>query len=138
MLLHQIVKRGPAYPEQLCCLRKVGADLRESYLKCLALSASSRITNGERLGFLPDCRKTQIDGRQQGTIGHDDSAFDAVFELAHVSWPWVISERGERSGAEAARRSAVLRSEPREKKTRQYHRVGGSLPERRHLHSDLI
>src|SRR5262245_54026960 len=72
------------------------------------------------------------------TVAHDHSAFDAVLEFAHVSRPRMISQGGQRSGAETARRAPKFGREPRKEKACQYHRIGGSLPQRRHLHGDLI
>src|SRR6516165_3977465 len=113
---------------------RLGRELTEA----LRAGASTRIANGERLGVLPGCSKTEIGGREQRAVGHDDGAFYAVLKLAHVSGPRMISERGERSGPETTRQAAVFGGKPVEKKARQHDHVSGSLTQRWNLHCNLV
>src|SRR5271166_1794347 len=64
VLLHQIVKRWSADPEQLGCFREVGSGLGESQLENFAFGAGARCANGERLRFFPGCCETEIGSQQ--------------------------------------------------------------------------
>src|SRR2546423_15213194 len=70
VLLHQIVKRWPADPEQLCRFRQIGASLGKSELKYLTLGAGSGGPDAKRLRLFFLRRTTEIGGRQQRSVSH--------------------------------------------------------------------
>src|SRR5271167_1680775 len=85
VLLHQIVKRGPADPEQLCRFRQIGAGLGKSELEHLPLGAGSGGPDPKRLRLFSLRRKAEIEGREQRGVSHHDRALHTIFELADIS-----------------------------------------------------
>src|SRR5215471_8256813 len=87
MLLHQVIKSGPADPKQLCRFRQVGAGLGKSELQNFTLGAGARGPQSQRLGLLSLLRKTEIEGGEQSAVGHYDRSFHTIFQLTHIAWP---------------------------------------------------
>src|SRR5271167_2604962 len=87
VLLHQIVKRGPADPEQLCRFRQIGAGLGKSELEHLTLGAGSRGPDAKRLRLFFLRRKAEIGGREQRRLGHYYRALHAIFQLSDIARP---------------------------------------------------
>src|ERR1700756_1305992 len=87
VLLHQIVERGPADPEQLCRFRQIGAGLGKSELEHLPLGAGSGSPDAKRLRLFSLRRKAEIGGREQRGVCHYDRALYTIFELTDIPWP---------------------------------------------------
>ena len=94
MLLHQIVKRGPTYPEQFCRLGQIGAGLGESQLEHFALGTSPGLTDAERLRLFSGRGKAEIDSRAadcRSSQRHASRGFRARAHFRatdnHSAWP---------------------------------------------------
>src|SRR4051812_31007128 len=138
VLLHQIVERGPADPEQLCSFRQIGAGLRKSELEHLPLGAGAGGPDAKRLRLFSLRRETEIGGREQRGVSHYDRPLHTIFELADIARPVVVVDRCKCRRGEAANRATVFRGEPPEKETGQNHSISKPLAERGHPHRDLI
>src|SRR5690349_24487620 len=115
MLLHQVIKRGPADPEELCRFRQIGAGLRQSKSQHFAFGAGARGAEAQRLALLSLLRKTEIERREQRALSHYDRTLQTIFQLTDIAWPGVIINRGQRRRTKAPNRAAVFRRESPEK-----------------------
>src|SRR5437660_9004463 len=79
VLLHQIVERWPADPEQLCRFRQIGAGLGKSELEHLTLGAGSGGPDAKRLRLFSLRRKAEIGRRPQRGVNHYHSTFQTIF-----------------------------------------------------------
>ena len=72
------------------------------------------------------------------TIGHDDAAFEAVFEFADVAGPGVAGDRGEGFLGEAAQVAVEFAVEAAEEEAGEQHGVARAFAQRWNAHGDGV
>src|SRR6185295_12909687 len=101
--MHQIVECGTADAEQLSRLAVIAVDPPEHAQDRILLGLFAHAAQIEDWRFRIGGLQTDVGGAYRQGIGHDDGPLDHIFQFAHVAWPGVRLDCGNRVGQQRHR-----------------------------------